>query len=106
MKVYRVVKRSSGNKFRETSIKLSDAIQGTDINIKMKGYAFSSLPRLIYKACGLSYKKQKSVSFRSTLNDEELRKVIEIEDKVIEILILNKDYGYNEIKQEILKETG
>ncbi len=104
MKVYEIKRGSSFNAFHETSVKLAEAIQNSGINEKMKGFGFSTIPKLIYRAAGIKYEKQKAGSFRSTLDLDELRKVIEIENIVIELLILEKDY--NEIKQEVLKGAG
>ena len=106
MKVYEVVKRGTGdfNSFHETSIKLSEMIKATNENERMKGFAFSTYAKLVYKAAGIKYKKPKSGSFRSTLSVDELTKVIEIEDKIIECLLL--DMTYDEIKPELLKEVG
>ncbi len=100
MKVYEIKRNTGFNSFEETSVKLSQAIQDSGINNDMKGFGHSTISRLVYKASGLVYKKPERGSFRSTLDTDDLRKVIEIENIVIELLILEKDY--NEIKHELL----
>ncbi len=101
MKVYEIKRNHGFNAFHETSVKLAEAIEKSGINEKMKGFGFSTIPKLVYRDAGLKYEKQKSGSFRSTLDSDDLRKVIEIENVVVELLILEKDY--NEIKEELLE---
>ena len=104
MKVYRITKRNTGtfNSFEETSLKLTELIKECGENIRMKGFAYSTYSKLVYKSAGIKYVKPKSGSFRNTLNEEDLKKVIEIENLIIEKLLLDKNY--DDIKPELLKE--
>jgi len=101
MKVYEIKRNHSFNSFEETSIHLAEAIRDSGINEKMKGFGFSTISKLVYKAAGLAYEKQKTGSFRSTLDTDDLRKVIEIENRVVELLVSDVT-DYKKIKEEIL----
>ena len=100
MKVYEVIIGESSNSFREKSIKLADMIQMSGENKRMKGHGHSCYTKLVYKAAGIKYKKVKNKSFRQTLSKEELERVEEIEERIIEMLCL--DMNYDEIKPIIL----
>lgn len=105
MKVYAIKKNTGFNSFEETSVKLSQAIQDSGLNERMRGFGHSTISKLVYRGANIKYEKQKSGSFRSTLDIEDLKKVIELEDKVIELLIIDPDIKYEQIKQELLKEV-
>lgn len=101
MKVYEIKRKTGFNAFEETSAKLADIIQKSGENERMKGFGFSTYAKLVYKAAGIKYEKPKSGSFRSTLNQEDLSKVIEVENKIIEMIVMDKNY--DDIKPELLK---
>ena len=102
MKVYEIKRRNSYNAFKETSIKLAEAISAAGENERMKGWAYSTFSKLTYKAAGLKYVKPETGSFRQTLNDDDLAKVIQIENKIIEMLV--QDMTYDDIKPILLEE--
>jgi phage anti-repressor protein len=81
---------------------LTDALQESEEQDRMHGYAYSTYTRLVYFLTGLSEKKKeygKKDGFRNTLTVNELKRVESAESMVK--ALLEMDMEYSEIKESL-----
>ena len=81
----------------ETRKTLTDKIQGSGENERMHGFAYSSYTKLVYKLCGIEYKKIDN--FRNTLTPEQLERVETVEKMTDALLSMGRQY--DEIKNTL-----
>tara|TARA_Y100000361_G_C11161446_1_gene347660 strand:- start:5619 stop:6221 length:603 start_codon:yes stop_codon:yes gene_type:complete len=79
--------RLAGKITRKT---LTDKIKESGENERMHGHGYSNYTKMIYKMCGIEYKKMDN--FRDTLTKEELHKVETIEAIVKGAIELGHEY--------------
>jgi len=81
----------------ETRKTLTDKIQDSGENERMHGFAYSSYTKLVYKLCGIEYKKIDN--FRNTLTPEQLERVETVEKMTDALLSMGRQY--DEIKNTL-----
>jgi phage anti-repressor protein len=69
---------------------LTDKIKESGENERMHGYAYSSYTTLVYKICGVEFKKCKN--FRETLSADELERVKSVEKMIDGLLSMGNKY--------------
>lgn len=90
------IRRLAGIEIRKT---LTDKIKDSGENDRMHGFAYSSYTKLVYKLCGIEYKKVKD--FRSTLSTNELERVKSVEKMIDGLLSIGSKY--DDIKNGLSK---
>ena len=75
----------------ETRKTLTDKIKDSGENDRMHGFAYSGYTKLVYKLCGIKYKKIDN--FRDTLTIEELERVKNVESMIKPLLEIKKEYS-------------
>lgn len=84
---------------KETRKVLTDIVQDSGENKRMKGHGFSTYTRLAYKLAGINYFKCTGSSFRDSLSPEELNRVENIESMMKSLIKAGKQY--NDIKNDL-----
>lgn len=85
---------------KETRKVLTDEIQDSGENERMKGHGFSTYTKLAYKLAGIKYvKPPKGQKFRDSLDKEDLSRVENIESMMKSLIKTGKVYG--EIKEDL-----
>ena len=85
-----VEKTDIGKDARKYFIKCESIARKTE-SIRMHGFAYSGYTKLVYKLCGIKYKKIDN--FRDTLTIEELERVKNVESMIKPLLEIKKEYS-------------